>query len=207
MNNKFDEFTEQEIRGYINNYGEKKLEVGKVYIMLEKRKPNGINEIQPDSILVDDVVYQATKVQVTSIEHRSEYLYVGYKPYGKRFTNMSFGYTRFYPDEMDSKWNDVFIKAVDFYVLRKEIQRQQDEINLWLHNEAFSDDAYVRDYINLYNHERFDGEREVVQLEVNWSAIGTVSAEKAEAFGQALKEASEVCKNFYYNGYEITYKS
>ena len=203
--NKYSEFTEQEIRGYINNYGERKLKVGQVYIMLEKHRPDGINEIQPDSLLIDDVVYQATKVKVTSIEDRREYLYVGYKPYGNRFTNMSFGYTRFYPDEMDSKWNDTFIKAVDFNVLRNEIQRQQDAINLWLHNEAFEDDRYVRDYISLYTKPCYG--KETVQLQVNWSAIGSVSPEKAEAFGKALVEASEVCEHFKYNGYEITYKS
>lgn len=208
--NKHSEFTEQEIKGYVNAYGERNIKVGAVYIMVNPQKPNGINEMQPDSILVDDVVYQATKVQVTSIGDRGEYLYVGYKPFGKRFTNMSFGYARFYPEERDSKWGVTFIKAVDFYVLRKEIQRQQDEINLWLHNEAFSDDSYVRDYINLYTEHStraFDGDKMVVQLGVNWSAIGTVSPEKAEAFGKALVDASEVCKNFKYNGYEITYKS
>lgn len=208
--NKYSEFTEQEIRGYANNCGERNIKVGQVYVMIDTHKPNGIQELQPDNLLIDDVVYEATKVQVTSIEHRSEYLYVGYKPFGKRYTNASFGYTRFYPDERDNKYASVFLKVVDFNVLRKEIQRQQDEINLWLHNEAFEDDAYVRDYINLYtehSNRAFDGDKMVVQLGVNWSAIGTVSPEKALAYGQALVKASEVCKDFFYNGYEITYKS
>ena len=73
-------------------------------------------------------------------------------------------------------------------------------------NEAFEDDSYVRDYIELFTKPCY-GRKEVVELGINWSAIGTVSPEKAEAFGKALVDASEVCKNFKYNGYEITYKS
>lgn len=207
MNKKFDEFTEQEIKGYVNAYGERNIKVGEEYIMVDTHKPNGIQEIQPDNLLIDDVVYEVTKVKVTSIEHRSEYLYVGYKPYGKRYTNASFGYTRFYPEERDSKWSTTFIKAVDFGELRKAIQEMQDAINLFLHNEAFADDSYVRDYISIYTEPCFDGWKQVVRLGVNWSAIGTVSPKKANVYGEALIRASEACRNFKYNGYEITYKS
>ena len=67
--------------------------------------------------------------------------------------------------------------------------------------------------INEMNH-RYEGVQfynmagildRTVSLGVNWSAIGTVSPEKAEAFAEKLKAAAQEAKNFKYNGYTIVY--
>lgn len=44
-----------------------------------------------------------------------------------------------------------------------------------------------------------------VNLGVNWASIGTVPAEEAAAFANALTEAAEAAKTFPYNGYRIEY--
>lgn len=44
-----------------------------------------------------------------------------------------------------------------------------------------------------------------VRLGINWSALGTVSLDEADAFADRLKAAAEACRNFKYNGYIIDY--
>lgn len=42
-----------------------------------------------------------------------------------------------------------------------------------------------------------------IESQVNWSAIGSVSAEEAIKFAQLLTKAAELAKNFKYNGYKV----
>lgn len=40
---------------------------------------------------------------------------------------------------------------------------------------------------------------------INWSAIGTVDCEEAQAFAEQLMEATKIAESFKYNGYAIVY--
>jgi hypothetical protein len=53
--------------------------------------------------------------------------------------------------------------------------------------------------------EIYEGFGAPIHLGVNWSAIGTVSAEEAVEFAGKLTAAAEAAANFKYNGYVITY--
>ncbi len=44
-----------------------------------------------------------------------------------------------------------------------------------------------------------------IDMGVNWGALGTVSAEEATEFAEALTKAAELATNFPYNGYTIEY--
>ena len=98
-------------------------------------------------------------------------------------------------------------KKVYIRTLRKALSFLEYDINSQLHDEAFTDDAYVRIYINIYHKDNLTPNMaEMVNLEINWGALGSVSPKKAEAYGRALIRASEAVRNFKYNGYEVSYK-
>lgn len=42
-------------------------------------------------------------------------------------------------------------------------------------------------------------------MQVNWSAIGSVSPSEAAEFGKALMKAAKLAENFIYNGYKVSY--
>lgn len=48
-------------------------------------------------------------------------------------------------------------------------------------------------------------EQELVQIGVNWAALGTVTPDEAAAFGKTLAEAAELARSFKYNGYEVVF--
>ena len=93
-------------------------------------------------------------------------------------------------------------KTINVYELEEMIEAIQEEINRRLHNKAFQDDRFVNDYIKI-NAYRLS--TKIVNLEVNWSAIGATTPEKAQAFAEALMEAAIFCKNSDLNGYRVTF--
>lgn len=44
-----------------------------------------------------------------------------------------------------------------------------------------------------------------IDIQVSWASIGAVTADKALKFAKAIELASEMAKNFPYNGYLIDY--
>lgn len=69
--------------------------------MIDRMKKNGINEIQPRVTKVEgDYVYSETFVQITSIDDKGDYWYIGHKPVGKHSGSYGFGYTRLYKDRI-----------------------------------------------------------------------------------------------------------
>ena len=48
--------------------------------------------------------------------------------------------------------------------------------------------------------------KDPIQMGVNWSAKGTKTPEETKIFAEKLNKASELAKNFEYNGYVISYK-
>lgn len=94
-------------------------------------------------------------------------------------------------------------KTVDWIAFQKEIQAITFDINNKLHEKAFSDDSYVRNYIS-FDYPAFIG-NEVIKLAVNWSCIGSTSYEKTKAFAEALTEAAEIAEHFHLNGYKVTF--
>lgn len=81
-------------------------------------------------------------------------------------------------------------KTVDFYDYQNAVQELYnnipDKCGIDFYNKSFG--------------------REPIQMGINWSAIGTVTPEKAEVFKNNLEKAIELAKNFKYNGYTIIYK-
>lgn len=71
--------------------------------------------------------------------------------------------------------------------------------------EALSklDEKYGSHFITFYS-ER-DRESKTVRLLVNWSAIGSVSAEQALDYARWIEEAAKDAENFEYNGCRIIY--
>lgn len=57
--------------------------------------------------------------------------------------------------------------------------------------------------IEVYEMNGFGDDR--IQLGINWSAIGTVSADETRKFAQKLMDAANAVENFKYNGYTVTY--
>ena len=49
------------------------------------------------------------------------------------------------------------------------------------------------------------GYKRPVKAEVNWAALGSVSAEDAVKFAQLLTKAAELAQNFKYNGFKVYY--
>jgi len=61
-----------------------------------------------------------------------------------------------------------------------------------------------RTYVEIFDRNNYGGSNGI-ELGVNWSAIGTVTVDNAEAFIKVLTKATELAKNFKYNGYKIHY--
>ena len=57
--------------------------------------------------------------------------------------------------------------------------------------------------IEAYEMNGFGDDR--IRLGINWSAIGTVSADEARGFAQKLMDAADAVESFKYNGYTINY--
>ena len=95
--------------------------------------------------------------------------------------------------------NSVEIKKISFekyYEARKEMQEKLRE---------FADQLFPKKgsrYVEIYTDFGFG---KGIESQVNWSAIGSVSAEEAIKFAQLLAKASELAKNFKYNGYKVYY--
>ena len=96
-------------------------------------------------------------------------------------------------------------KTVDFFEFRKDLQELEYNINKKLHDKAFTDDKFIRDYITL-TYPTFFKDRTIREIRVNWGAIGATTPEKAKAYGEALSEAAEAAGNYKYIGYTVTYK-
>lgn len=58
-------------------------------------------------------------------------------------------------------------------------------------------------YVEIYSDFYYDNT--TIETKVNWSAIGSVSAEEAVKFAQLLTKAAELANNFKYNGYKVYY--
>lgn len=63
-------------------------------------------------------------------------------------------------------------------------------------------DEINSDRIEVYELPSRDG---VIQLGVNWSAIGTVKPEEAVAFAEKLARAAEIAANHPMNGCKVVY--
>lgn len=95
--------------------------------------------------------------------------------------------------------------TIGFFELEEDLREQQDKINQKLHDKAFTEDRYVVDYIKFNRNFSIFSDNKIVNIEVNWCCIGATTPEKAMAFAEALLEASEVAKNYKYNGYTVEY--
>ena len=85
----------------------------------------------------------------------------------------------------------------DYCKARKEMQKKLDSITAQIYPEK----KYCR-YVEIYAD---FGYRQPIEAVVNWSAIGSVSADEAVKFANLLYEASKLAKNFKYNGYKVFY--
>lgn len=92
--------------------------------------------------------------------------------------------------------------TINYYELRRAISGIECEINTKLHEAAFKDDTYVRDYVRITY---VDYPGKPIELKVNWCCIGETTPEKALAFAEALREAAEYCRTSAYNGMTVTY--
>ena len=84
---------------------------------IERMKENGINENQPRVTKVEDgYVYFETFVQITSIDDKGDYWYIGHKPIGKHSGSYGFGYTRLYKDRIPQYGTIAFEDATNIDV-------------------------------------------------------------------------------------------
>lgn len=65
--------------------------------LTERMKENGINENQLGVVKVEDgYVYYETFIQLTSVEDRGDYYYIGFQPIGKDIGRFGHGCDRIY---------------------------------------------------------------------------------------------------------------
>lgn len=84
---------------------------------IERMKENGINENQPRVTKVEDgYVYFETFVQITSIDDKGDYWYIGHKPVGKHSGSYGFGYSRLYKDRIPQYGTIAFEDATNIDV-------------------------------------------------------------------------------------------
>lgn len=67
--------------------------------------------------------------------------------------------------------------------------------------ELFSE-KYYHNLVEVYAD---FGYKRPIKAEVNWAALGSVSAEDAVKFAQLLTKAAELASNFKYNGFKVYY--
>jgi len=89
---------------------------------------------------------------------------------------------------------------VDYEEYCKAKKEMRDEL------DALTQELYPeKHYYNLVEVYADFGYKRPISSEVNWSAIGSVSAEDAVKFAQLLTKAAELASNFKYNGYKVYY--
>lgn len=87
---------------------------------------------------------------------------------------------------------------VEYSEYCKAKKEMRDELDA-LAQELFPE-GYYHDLVEVYavlNYKR------PITTEVNWSAIGSVSADYAVKFAQLLTKAAELASNFKYNGFKV----
>ena len=86
------------------------------------------------------------------------------------------------------------IKTVTYRHYRQEFDRLQECLDTLCEGLGFHVQVYE------INHPM-----NPIRLGVNWSAIGTVSADHAAACGAAITKAADLAANFCYAGYMLEY--
>jgi hypothetical protein len=81
-------------------YNEKlNLFIRRNFKMIDCYKENRASKFDRTVVRIEDgKAYSETFVQITSIDDRGDYWYIGYKPVGMHAGTCGFGYTRYYKD-------------------------------------------------------------------------------------------------------------
>lgn len=93
------------------------------------------------------------------------------------------------------------MKYVSLQEYRKELEKLESTICKFRNNGSGCW-SYLSPFINsnnLFNNEPID-------IQISWCGCGAVPTKKASQFIQELAQATELAKNFKYNGYRIKFK-
>ena len=88
------------------------------------------------------------------------------------------------------------ISYEEYCEARNEMQKKLRE---------FADQLFPQNgnrYVEIYTD---FGYKKPIESQVNWSAIGSVSAEEAIKFAELLTKSAELANGFKYNGYKVYY--
>lgn len=76
-----------------------KYNIHRNFRMVERHRQDGIQEHQKGVTKVEDgYVYRETFVQLSNVEDRGDFWYVGFRPVGRDVGRCGFGYTRIYKE-------------------------------------------------------------------------------------------------------------
>ena len=91
------------------------------------------------------------------------------------------------------------------YVSLQEYQNELKKLESII-NEFRNNGSGCWGYLNSFSNSHGLFSDEPIDIQINWSGCGAVSTEKASQFIQELAQATELAKNFKYNGYRIKFE-
>lgn len=93
------------------------------------------------------------------------------------------------------------MKYVSYQEYREELEKLESTINEFRNNGSG-----CWSYLSPFSNQNSLFDDEPIDIQISWSSCGAVSTEKASQFIQELAQATELAKNFKYNGYRIKFE-